>query len=815
MKIIRIISFVFFISFIFLTRVNAQNTLLNTNDLTNINVDSYSDEQLADMAKRASESGISETQLYKILADKGLPSTEITKLKTRLALINANENQNIQKEETGSLSEKNISGRLSDSTNNLVPIQKFKTDETIFGSELFTTSSQVFEPNLHIPAPAGYLLGPDDEIVVSIYGYSEKKYNLTINNQGEIYIPNVGPILVNGLTIDQATEKIKSRLASSIYRAISTGQTKVQVSLGKIKSIRITVIGQAKKPGTFTVSSLTTLFNALYLCGGPASLGSYRDIQVIGGNDSKRTADLYNFLVNGDQKDNMMLHEGDVIMIPYYKKRVTISGKVKREGKFEMLDNETFSDLLKYCGGFTDDAYRGAVTVTRITDTDKKIIDVESAQYNNFQPAGSDDFNVRKLQDEYSNRLVISGAISRPGSYQLTADLTVKDLIDKAGGLKKDAYTKRVVIYRYLNNKTPTTVSFNLDSVLQFGDKVYLQKDDSININSIFDFTDKNFITVEGNVRKPGVIQWRENFTLRDLLLSAGGLTQSGDSSNIEILRRIIDVNVEKANHDESAIFKIDLTDKNQLQNNIFLQPYDMVIIKTLPGYTPQRSVIVQGEVLSPGKYGLENSEEKISEIIQRTRGFKASADSSSITIRRISKSNLTKEEKENLFQRILNINPDSVAQNPRLKEELYQSYDLISVDLGTILAHPESPENLALEDGDILTISRSTNLVKVTGEVYFPTLVSYQPNRNLKYYIQQAGNFTLYARKAGSLVIYPDGKAASVKRFLWFKRYPSVTPRSEVFVPQKEKNNRSKLSVGELAVLVSSLAIIVNVLKL
>ena len=788
---------------------------MNTNDLTNINVDSYSDEQLADMAKRASESGISETQLYKILADKGLPSTEITKLKTRLALINANENQNIQKEETGSLSEKNISTRLSDSTNNLVPIQKFKTDETIFGSELFTTSSQVFEPNLHIPAPAGYLLGPDDEIVVSIYGYSEKKYNLTINNQGEIYIPNVGPILVNGLTIDQATEKIKSRLASSIYRAISTGQTKVQVSLGKIKSIRITVIGQAKKPGTFTVSSLTTLFNALYLCGGPASLGSYRDIQVIGGNDSKRTADLYNFLVNGDQKDNMMLHEGDVIMIPYYKKRVTISGKVKREGKFEMLDNETFSDLLKYCGGFTDDAYRGAVTVTRITDTDKKIIDVESAQYNNFQPAGSDDFNVRKLQDEYSNRLVISGAISRPGPYELTADLTVKDLIDKAGGLKKDAYTKRVVIYRYLNNKTPTTVSFNLDSVLQFGDKVYLQKDDSININSIFDFTDKNFITVEGNVRKPGVIQWRENFTLRDLLLSAGGLTQSGDSSNIEILRRIIDVNVEKANHDESAIFKIDLTDKNQLQNNIFLQPYDMVIIKTLPGYTPQRSVIVQGEVLSPGKYGLENSEEKISEIIQRTRGFKASADSSSITIRRISKSNLTKEEKANLFQRILNINPDSVAQNPRLKEELYQSYDLISVDLRTILAHPESPENLALEDGDILTISRSTNLVKVTGEVYFPTLVSYQPNRNLKYYIQQAGNFTLYARKAGSLVIYPDGKAASVKRFLWFKRYPSVTPRSEVFVPQKEKNNRSKLSVGELAVLVSSLAIIVNVLKL
>jgi protein involved in polysaccharide export with SLBB domain len=814
MKIIRIISLVFFISFIFSTRVSAQNTLLNTNDLTNINIDSYSDDQLADMVKRASDSGISETQLYKILADKGLPQTEITKLKERIAFITNNENLNGQEASRPASGKDNL-GRISDSSSYRIPMQKFKTDDTIFGSELFTTGGQVFEPNLRIPAPAGYILGPDDELVISIYGYSEKKYDLTVNDQGEIYIPNVGPILVNGLTIDQATTKIKSKLASTIYRAISSGQTKVQVTLGKIKSIRITVIGQANKPGTFTVSSLTTLFNALYLCGGPTSLGSYRDIRVISGNDTKKTADLYNFLINGDQKDNIMLHEGDVIMIPYYKKRVTISGRVKREGKFEMLDKETFSDLLKYCGGFTDDAYRGAVTVTRITDTDKKIIDLESSKYSGFEPAGSDAYLVRKLQDEFSNRIVISGAINRPGPYQLTQDLTIKDLIDKAGGLMKDAYTKRVVVYRYLNNNTPTTFSFNLDSVMQFGNKVYLQKDDSINIHSIFDFTDKNIITVEGNVRKPGVIQWRENFTLRDLLLSVGGLTESGDSSNIEILRRIRDVNVEKPNHDESSIIKIDLTDRNQQQNNILLQPYDMVIIKTLPGYTPQRSVIVQGEVLSPGKYGLENSEEKISDIIQRTGGFKASADSTSITIRRISKSNLTREEKEILFQRVLNINPDSLAQNPRLKEELYKSYDLISVDLGTILAHPESPENLALEDGDILTISRTTNLVKVTGEVYFPTLVSYQPNKNLKYYIQQAGNFTLYARKAGSLVIYPDGKAASVKRFLWFKHYPSVTPRSEVFVPQKEKNNRSKLSVGEFAILVSSLAIIVNVLKL
>jgi protein involved in polysaccharide export with SLBB domain len=815
MKILRILLFIFSISLIFSTKLLAQTSLLNSNDLTHINIDNYNDDELASMVKRASASGISESQLYKILTDKGMPASEIAKLKIRLAQIDNNVNRNLNSTDTGNIKGSNDVEHLYDTSNINMPMQKFKNDETIFGSELFTANSLVFEPNIHIPAPAGYILGPDDEIVISVYGYSEKKYTLTVNEQGEIYIPNVGPILVNGLTIEQATEKIRSKLASTIYRAINSGQTKVQISLGKIRSIRITIIGQAKKPGTFTVSSLTTLFNALYLCGGPSSMGSYRDIEIIRGNSIKRTADLYAFLVNGNQKDNIILQEGDVIRIPYYENRVTISGNVKREGKFELLDSETFSDLLKYCGGFTDNAYRGAVTVIRITDTEKKIIDLQSTDYNNFKPNGSDEYIVRKLQDEYANRIVISGAVNRPGPYQLSSDITVKDLIDKAGGLMKDAYTKRVTIFRYLANKTPVSVSINLDSVLQNNQIVYLQKDDSLYIHSLFEFNDKNYVTVEGNVRKPGQVQWRENFTLHDLLLSVGGLTESGDSSNIEISRRIKDANVDKANHNESTVFNVDLSNKNQLQNDVLLQPFDMVIIKTLPGYASQRSVLVQGEVKSPGRYGLEKSGDRISDIIQRTGGFKASADSNSISIRRIIKSNLTKQEKEGLFQRILDISPDSLAQNSRLNQEIYKTYDLISVDLGTALSHPESSENLALEDGDILTIDRSSNLVKISGEVYFPTIVAYKANKNLKYYVQQAGNFTAYARKTGALVIYPDGKAASVKHFLWFKTYPSVTPRAEIFVPQKEKSNRPRLSVAELALLVSSLGILANVIKL
>jgi protein involved in polysaccharide export with SLBB domain len=811
MKLIRIIFFILFTTVICSVHVYAQAALFNTDDLSHINIDDYSDEEIAAILQKANETGISQAQLLKLAADKGLPSEEIVKLKNRLQFVGKSAQQN--KDNIQSRTDTAVAHEY-DTSASKVPMQTFKPDQTIFGSELFSGNSLVFEPNLRIPAPAGYILGPDDEIVVSVYGYSEKKYNLTVNEQGEIYIPNVGPILVNGLTMEQATQKIKSRLAATIYRAINSDQTKVQVSLGKIRSIRITVIGQAKKPGTFTVSSLTTLFNALYLCGGPTSMGSYRDIEVIRGNNVKTKADLYDFLVNGNQKGNIFLQEGDVIRIPYYKDRVKISGKVKREGKFEMLDTESFNDLLKYCGGFTDDAYRGAVTVIRITDTERKIIDVESSQFDTFKPHGSDEYIVSKLQDEFGNRIVISGSVNRPGPYELSADITLKDLIEKAGGLTEDAYRKGVTIYRYLGNKTPTTVSADLDSVLDFGQKIYLRKNDSIFVHSIFDFTDKNFITVEGNVRKPGTVQWRENFTLHDLLLSVGGLTESGDSSNVEISRRIRNADINQANHDESEVFNINLANEQGGQNKVYLQPFDMVIVKTLPGYTEQRSVLVLGEVKSPGRYGLEKSGDRISDVLKRVGGFKASADSNSITIRRSAKSNLTVEEKQRLFQRILNINPDSLLQNPRLKDELYKTYDLISVNLEEALHHPNSSENLALEQGDILTVDRSTNLVKISGEVYYPTIVAFKPNRTLKYYVQQAGNFTSYARKNGSLVIHPDGKAASVKHFLWFRSYPLVTPRSEVFVPQKNKSNRTRISIGELALMVSALGILASVIK-
>ncbi|MBW7839855.1 MAG: SLBB domain-containing protein [Chitinophagaceae bacterium] len=794
--------------FLIISATSAQTNLLNVNDLSDINIDNFSDEEIASFYQKAIAGGLNESQIFVLLQQRGLNPTETEKLKMRIRGLAGKKNLQAGREfrDTLTLS----GGKRYDSLLGKVPMRPIIPNPLIFGSELFASNSLVFEPNLRIPAPPNYILGPDDEIVISVYGYSEKKYDLKINELGEIYIPNVGPLLVSGLTLEQASEKIRNKLAATIYTAIRSGQTKVQVTLGKIRSIRVTVIGQATKPGTYTVSSLTTLYNILYLCGGPTELGSYRNIEIIRGNE-KKTADLYEFLVEGSQKGNVLLQEGDVVRIPYYENQVSLTGNVKRPGKFELKHNETFNDLLKYSGGFTDSAYRGAVTVERITDSLRKIIDLPASGFATFRIKGSDKYTVTKLQDEFGNRIYVTGAVQRPGPYEWTKGITAKDLITKAGGLTVDAYTQKALIYRYEENMQPEMKSVNLDSVLRFGQKFQLQKNDSLVINSIFFYRDKSTVSTSGELRVPKEILWRDHITLKDVLFASGGLTEAGDSSNIEISRRIRNANVEDPDHTESAVIRVNLS-QNPYQD-VTLQPYDLVIVRKRPGYVDQRAVLVEGEILRPGRYTLEKSGTTIRDIIMKVGGFKASADSASLTIRRFTNTGLSQEERSNIIQRILNINSDSLDKNPLLKKELLKSSVIINVNLKSAIDNPSGSDNLPLEDGDVLTVARSSNLVSVSGEVYNPTLVAFKPNQNLKYYVQQAGNFMPGARKSKSFVISPNGNIKSVKQFLFFRSYPKVEQRSEVFVPQADRSNRNRIGTTEWAVIVSALSIVANVI--
>jgi protein involved in polysaccharide export with SLBB domain len=631
-----------------------------------------------------------------------------------------------------------------------------------------------------------------------------------VNAEGNIYIENVGPILVSGMTIEEAETKIRGRLGSTIYKAMKSGATKMQLRLGNIRSMRITIIGEAKKPGTYTVSSLTTLFNALYLCGGPTDNGSYRNIEVIRGNKVFRYVDLYRFLTQGDRSDNILLQEQDVIRIPYYESRMVFSGYVKRPGVFEIKPGESFDKLFSFAGRFTDSAYKKSVTVYRIGDEKLSIKTLFADSFPIFKPLMADSVVVGTATMRYANRIRIKGAVFRPGDYELLPDMELKQLIEKAGGLREDAFLGAGNILRIGDDLGPENVSFNPKKITNGEERIFLKRDDEVVLNSIFDIRDNYYVFVEGEVLKPGQFEWRKDLRLRDLIFLAGGLSEAGRGEEIyiEISRRIRKADVKGTDFKQSEIIKI--TTNSELSGDEAFQvldPFDMVVIRSQPGYQQQKGVLVNGPVMYPGRYFLEKSGERITDLIKRAGGFKSSADSASVFVRRFMSSAFEEEERTALIAKLSRIPSDSIISNPLLMEELKKKYTSLSVNLKKAFENPGGNDDLILEIGDIIIISQSSNLVKVAGEVYFPTMIPYEKGTNVKYYIKRTGDYTSLARKNQTFVIYPDGKAEGVKKFLFFKSYPKVTPRSEIYVPAKDPNKKQGMTTGEWVAISTILA--------
>jgi protein involved in polysaccharide export with SLBB domain len=411
----------------------------------------------------------------------------------------------------------------------------------------------------------------------------------------------------------------------------------------------------------------------------------------------------------------------------------------------------------------------------------------------------------------FSNRVNIKGAVHRPGDYELMPEMDIKQLIEKAGGLREDAFLGGANILRIGKDLGPENVSFIPSQVASGEVTIALQRDDEIIINSLFDMRDKYVVTVEGEVNKPGTFDWRKDLKIRDVILLAGGISESAASKSemhIELSRRIRNADVSRTDFKQSEIIRIitskDLDDEKVM---VTLEPFDMIVVRPQPGYRPQKSVLLNGPVMYPGRYFLENSGERISNIFKRAGGFKAEADSNTVFIRRFQKNELTLQDRNELISRLTNITEDSIRNSPKLMQEMQKNYTSLSINLQKAFANPGSNDDIILESGDIIIVSESSSLVRVTGEVYFPTLIPYEPGSKLKYYIKRTGNYTSMAKKKQAFVIYPDGKAEGVKKFLFFTSYPKVTARSEVFVPSKSAKTKEGFSTGEWIALSSILA--------
>jgi protein involved in polysaccharide export with SLBB domain len=545
--------------------------LLKSEDLSTVNVDYLSDDDITKIKTQLETNNLTIDQAEPMVLSKGMSANEFAKLKTRIeALATLSKDvvkteKEPQKEAVDKYSreqEKIINTKIKDSLNSLV-----------FGSELFDNPTLNFEPNLKLATPMNYILGPGDELQVSVYGVQVYNANIPVSVEGKVAIQYVGEISVSGMSIEAATHKVKGAMAK-VYRTISSGQSQVAISLSRIRTIRVTIIG-SKQPGNYSISSLATVYNALFLGEGPGKNESYRNIELIRNNKIYTTVDLYKFLVNGDQSENVGLKDNDVIRIPAYSQRVTVEGQVKRPGIFEMKPGESFSDLLSFASGFNEMAYQAAVSVLQKTDKELKVRDIKSSEFNVYTPLSGDVFRVTKILNRFENRIIIDGAVFRPDTYSLYEGMRISDLIAKAAGLKDDAYIKRARIIRLKSDLTTEIVNVDLEQVLKgnLDADIALKREDVLTVYSILGFVEDYEITIEGEIRKPGVYDYYEGLTLNDILVQAGGLTGSA-SKRVEIARMLFSEEVNDVNPNKVELFDIEITpDNNEQAANFSLLP--------------------------------------------------------------------------------------------------------------------------------------------------------------------------------------------------------------------------------------------------
>lgn len=785
-------------------------------NLSTVKVDNLSDDQIRQIQAQIGSSGMSDSQLEQAAVARGMSPVEVQKLRARINRLKSAGGV------TGNDTTTQI-GRNGSPTpaNEISPASK----SLIFGANLFRNGKLTFEPNLKLATPKNYVIGPDDQIQIDLTGDNEAHYNLTVNPEGAIRVEYAGIIAVNGLTVEQATAKIRSRLAQT-YPAIRSGRTTLTIGIGNIRSIKVTLLGEVTRPGSYTLSSLATVFNALYASGGPTQNGSFREIEVIRNGKVIARLDIYDFLLKGYQTNNIRLQDQDVIHIPVYKVHAQLTGEVKHPAIFEVLSKETLTDVIRFAGGFTDAAYTAKIKVLENTDKERRVSDISATDYSSFVPKNGDKFIVDSILNRFENRVTIKGAVFRPGQFELKPGLTLSGLISQADGIKEDAFLERGSLLRLQPDNTLELISFNVKNILdKTTPDVPLKREDIVTISSIFDLKDEYKVTINGEVRQGGTFNYADGMSLQDLVILAGGFSEGASGKQIEIARRVTNSDINSFNAKTAEIYHVDVDKTLTFTGQKFiLQPFDIATVRNNTGYSEQRQVSVEGEVLHPGNYTIETKSERISDLITRAGGLTPLAYSPGASLRRVSaetgtgKNKINKAEDDRLklsnLQRLQADVKDSSSVN---MQQVLSDNNTVGIDLVQIMKAPGSNIDLILKEGDILRVPQQLQTVKINGEVLYPVTAVYESGSGFKHYISQAGGFTQRALRRSAYVVYANGSVDNVKKFLFFTSYPDIKPGSELFVPKKaETKGTSALEWVSISTAIASLgAIILGILKL
>lgn len=792
----------FFIALFFVcfsSTIEAQS-ILNSRDLTSFKVDAITETEVLQIQSDLKTKGLSIDQLQDQFMAKGMSLTEFNKLKLRInnSIYPGNQKSNPLMR-LGSRSNLDSNDRFNDTSSNDQLVFK-KLNPLIYGSELFNQPRNSIITNQNIATPLNYIIGPNDVIKTLVYGVQEFAGELKVTKEGMINIQNVGQLKVSGLSLEAVYERIKQLMGKRTYPSLNTNESKLSLTLSEIRTIQVSVIG-AMKSGKYNVSAMSNVLSVITEAGGPNEIGSFRAIELIRNNKVESVIDLYHFMQTGDQKQMFALRDNDVIRIPPYKNRIELKGQIKRPGIFELVNDESFKKVLEYAGGFDDTAYTDLVKVIQKTSKEKSVKDLITSDYDIYKPNGGDLFIISKIIDRFQNRVKLSGAVYRPDIYELKQGMRVLDLLKKGDGLKDDAFTNGAQLFRLKPNLVKEMINIDLRKVLS-GDKtenIFLNREDELFVSSILDLRDTFNVDIYGEVHNPGKYQYVDSMTVKDLITLAGGSTFAANKK-VEVARLFKqDGEIIKTNK-IATLFTTEL-DRNLNftagNDDIVLQPYDVVSITKKVGYTDNQIITISGQVQFAGKYSLTTRVERVSDIIKRAGGLIGDAYGKGAYIKRES------IRIDSVMKPIAT--KDTLLTAALFKKDPKDNIQNIALDIDEILKNPGSYYDLVLSDKDEIIIPKVDNKISIRGGVLRPVTITYHEGITINECISAAGGLNQYSKRNKAYVVYYNGRAKRTRQFGFIRLSPRLEPGAEVVLPE---SNEVKKDVATTLVQLLSFAI-------
>ena len=792
---------------------------------------SMTDKQVLQYAARQKKAGMSETEIAANLLQRGATMAQLQQLRQQYSqqisksgmsgnvdnAISGTENRmRINNGENGQIRQ-----NYSDANQQQFPRMNqrqpalqpgdldylLESGKKVFGRDIFNNKNLTFEPQMNIATPQNYVLGPGDKLIIDVYGASQESLSLTVSPDGDITVPECGPIHVSGLTVSSAQARIKSRLGE-FYSS-----SDIKTTVGQTRSILVNVMGEVKTPGTYTLSAFATVFHAIYMAGGINDLGTLRNIKVFRQGKLITVVDIYEYILNGRLAGNVRLQDNDVVQVGAYDCIVDIAGRVKRPMAYEMRKDESLSTLLRYSGGFASDAYKGSVRVFRKNDRMKSVFNIEEFDWANFKVADGDSVLIDSILDRYDNMVEIKGAVFHPGMYELGEKVsTVGTLVEAAAGVREEAFTKHAVMRRMKQNRTQEVLSIDLEGILNGSvPDVALQNEDVLFIPTQAEHLNLRTLTIEGEVVFPGTYEYAEGMTIEDLVLQAGGLTDAASTVKADVSRRIVNPEATESGMEISKTFSFALKNNYVVDGdkNFTLEPYDIVMIRRSPVYMSPSKVYVEGEIAFEGSYTLEAKNQRLSDIVKAAGGVMPGAYVRGARLVRT----MTEDERAR-WQAVVKMS----RQNQNSKDSILidqleaDSTYSVGIHLDEAIANPGGDEDIELVDGDRLIVPRYNRTVRVSGDVRSTNTVAYKENKDYKYYIDQAGGFGDRAKKGKVYIVYQNGTIAKANK-------GKIEPGCEVIVPskgpKKEVTTAQWIGIGSsVASLGTMFATIANLIK-